>query len=123
MRALVVDDSRAIRNIIGRTLRELGFDLWEAGDGQEALDRLAEVGRVDLILLDWHMPELDGFDFLLAVRSRPDCRGTVIMVITTETERHQMLRALEAGADEYVMKPFTGEVLREKLQLVGLTPG
>lgn len=123
MRALVVDDSRAIRCIIGRTLRELGFDLWEAGDGEEAHDRLAEVGRVDLILLDWHMPELDGFDFLLAVRSRPDCRGTVIMVITTETERHQMQRALEAGADEYVMKPFTGEVLREKLQLVGLTPG
>lgn len=120
MRALVVDDSRAIRSIIGKTVKELGFELFEAGHGKEALDRLAEVGRVDLILVDWNMPEMNGFDFLVAARRNPDWKETVIMMVTTETEMSQMQRALDAGANEYVMKPFTRDVLREKLQLVGL---
>ena len=120
MRALVVDDSRAIRSIIGKTIKELGFELFEAGHGGEALDRLAEVGRMDLILVDWNMPEMNGFDFLVTARENPAWKDTVIMMVTTETEMSQMQRALEAGANEYVMKPFTKEVLREKLQLVGL---
>ena len=123
MRALVVDDSRAIRSIIGKTVKELGFELFEAGHGKEALDRLAEVGRVDLILVDWNMPEMNGFDFLVAARGNPPWKDTVIMLVTTETEMSQMQRALEAGANEYVMKPFTKDVLREKLQLVGLAAG
>ncbi len=123
MRALVVDDSRAIRSIIGKTVKELGFELFEAGHGKEALDRLAEVGRVDLILVDWNMPEMNGFDFLVAARGNPAWKDTVIMMVTTETEMSQMQRALEAGANEYVMKPFTKDVLREKLQLVGLAAG
>ncbi len=123
MRALVVDDSRAIRSIIGKTVKELGFELFEAGHGKEALDRLAEVGKVDLILVDWNMPEMNGFDFLLAARGNPAWKDTVIMMVTTETEMSQMQRALEAGANEYVMKPFTKDVLREKLQLVGLAAG
>ena len=120
MRALVVDDSRAIRSIIGKTVKELGFELFEAGHGREALARLAEVGKVDLILVDWNMPEMDGFDFLVAARQNPAWKDTVIMMVTTETEMSQMQRALDAGANEYVMKPFTKDVLREKLQLVGL---
>ncbi|MBK7349360.1 MAG: response regulator [Gemmatimonadetes bacterium] len=123
MRALVVDDSRAIRSIIGKTVKELGFELFEAGHGKEALDRLAEVGKVDLILVDWNMPEMNGFDFLVAARGNPAWKDTVIMMVTTETEMSQMQRALEAGANEYVMKPFTKDVLREKLQLVGLAAG
>ena len=123
MRALVVDDSRAIRSIIGKTVKELGFELFEAGHGREALDRLAEVGKVDLILVDWNMPEMNGFDFLVAARGNPAWQDTVIMMVTTETEMSQMQRALEAGANEYVMKPFTKDVLREKLQLVGLAAG
>ncbi|HMV34209.1 MAG: response regulator [Gemmatimonadales bacterium] len=123
MRALVVDDSRAIRSIIGKTVKELGFELFEAGHGREALDRLAEVGKVDLILVDWNMPEMNGFDFLVAARGNPAWKDTVIMMVTTETEMSQMQRALEAGANEYVMKPFTKDVLREKLQLVGLAAG
>lgn len=123
MRALVVDDSRAIRSIIGKTVKELGFELFEAGHGKEALDRLAEVGRVDLILVDWNMPEMNGFDFLVAARANAAWKDTVIMMVTTETEMSQMQRALEAGANEYVMKPFTKDVLREKLQLVGLASG
>ena len=123
VRALVVDDSRAIRSIIGKTVKELGFELFEAGHGREALDRLAEVGPVDLILVDWNMPEMNGFDFLVAARGNPAWKDTVIMMVTTETEMSQMQRALEAGANEYVMKPFTKDVLREKLQLVGLAAG
>jgi len=123
VRALVVDDSRAIRSIIGKTVKELGFELFEAGHGKEALDRLAEVGKVDLILVDWNMPEMNGFDFLVAARGNPAWKDTVIMMVTTETEMSQMQRALEAGANEYVMKPFTKDVLREKLQLVGLAAG
>jgi len=120
VRALVVDDSRAIRSIIGKTVRELGFEVLEAGHGVEALARLAEHGKVDLILVDWNMPEMNGFDFLCKVRENLDWKDTVIMMVTTETEMSQMQRALEAGANEYVMKPFTKDVLREKLQLVGL---
>jgi len=122
VRALVVDDSRAIRSIIGKTVKELGFEVLEAGHGREALDRLAEAGRVELILVDWNMPEMNGFDFLVAARATPEWKDTVIIMVTTETEMSQMQRALEAGASEYVMKPFTRDVLREKLQLVGLTP-
>jgi two-component system chemotaxis response regulator CheY len=120
VRALVVDDSRAIRSIIGKTVRELGFEVLEAGHGREALERLAEAGKVDLILVDWNMPEMNGFDFLVAARQSPDWKDTIIMMVTTETEMSQMQRALDAGANEYVMKPFTRDVLREKLQLVGL---
>lgn len=120
MRALVVDDSRAIRSIIGRTVRELGFEFFEAGHGREALSRLAEVGRVDLILVDWNMPEMNGLDFLVEARANAAWKDTIIMMVTTETEMAQVQRALEAGANEYVMKPFTKDVLREKLQLVGL---
>jgi two-component system, chemotaxis family, chemotaxis protein CheY len=123
VRALVVDDSRAIRTIIGKTVRELGFEVLEAGHGGEALARLAEVGKVDLILVDSNMPEMDGFAFLVAARQNPDWNETVIMMVTTETEMSQIQRALNAGANEYVMKPFTREILREKLQLVGLAAG
>jgi len=120
VRALVVDDSRAIRSIVGKTVRELGFEVFEAEHGVEALARLAEHGKVDLILVDWNMPEMNGFDFLCKARENLDWKDTVIMMVTTETEMSQMQRALEAGANEYVMKPFTKDVLREKLQLVGL---
>jgi two-component system, chemotaxis family, chemotaxis protein CheY len=120
VRALVVDDSRAIRSIIGRTVVELGFEVLEAAHGREALARLAETGRVDLILVDWNMPELNGFDFLRMARANPRWNDTVIIMVTTETEVNEVHRALAAGANEYVMKPFTKDVLREKLQLVGL---
>jgi len=77
---------------------------------------------VELALVDWNMPEMNGFDFLLAVRANPSWKDMIIVMVTTETEMSQMQRALEAGANEYVMKPFTKDVLREKLQLVGLAP-
>src|SRR5262249_41624555 len=117
---LVVDDSRAIRSIIGKTIRELGFEVLEAGNGLEALERLVESGRVELILVDWNMPEMNGFDFLCNARLNAAWNDTVIIMVTTETEKSQVQRAMQAGANEYIMKPFTPEILREKLQLVGL---
>jgi two-component system chemotaxis response regulator CheY len=124
VRALVVDDSKAIRVILGRILKELGFETFEAGNGREALDRLVEVGTVELALVDWNMPEMNGLDFVRSVRSVRGGRHddmTMIMV-TTETETEQVVRALAAGANEYVMKPFSKDMLVEKLDLLGLTP-
>jgi two-component system chemotaxis response regulator CheY len=120
MRALVIDDSRAIRLMVGKTVRELGFEVLEAGNGVEGLAQLQAAGRVDLVLVDWNMPEMDGYQFLLAARGNSAWRDMPIIMVTTETEMSQMQRALDAGASEYIMKPFTRDILREKLQLVGL---
>jgi len=122
VRALVVDDSRAIRSIIGKSVKELGFEVIEAGHGGEALERLRTHGVMDLALVDWNMPEMNGFEFVVAARANPAWKDMIILMVTTETEMSQMQLALEAGANEYVMKPFTRDVLREKLQLVGLAP-
>jgi two-component system chemotaxis response regulator CheY len=120
VRALIVDDSRAIRSIIGKSVKELGFEVLEAGHGGEALERLQVHGAVELALVDWNMPEMNGYDFLVQARANPAWKDMIILMVTTETEMSHMQRALEAGANEYVMKPFTKDVLREKLQLVGL---
>ena len=120
MHALVIDDSRAIRLILARMLRELGFEVDEATNGREGLARL-EVGLTpDLVLVDWNMPEMSGIEFVTAARKPPYSSTARLMMVTTETEVPQMVRALEAGADEYVMKPFTREAIVEKLQLLGL---
>ena len=125
MRALIVDDSRAIRLIVGRTIRDLGFDADEAGNGQEALVRLeAACTPIALALVDWNMPVMNGFELVKAVRADPRHAGMRIVMITTENDLAHMQSALEAGADEYIMKPFTKEILREKLELLGFeSPG
>jgi two-component system chemotaxis response regulator CheY len=119
-KALVVDDSKAVRIIIGRTLKELGYEVGEAGNGLQALDVLAAgPGSFSLVLADWNMPEMNGFELLLALRRKPEYSSLVIVMVTTETEVGQMSAALEAGANEYIMKPFTKDVLLEKLELLG----
>jgi two-component system chemotaxis response regulator CheY len=120
MRALIIDDSRTMRMIVGRIIRELGFEITEAGDGQEALKRLVEFGTPDIILVDWNMPVMNGFEFVKAVRANPLYESAYIIMVTTETELGQITRALEAGANEYVMKPFTKEVIRDKLLILGV---
>ncbi len=122
MRALVVDDSRAVRMMLKRMLAEAGFDeLYEAGDGKEALERLDEIGAPDVILVDWNMPEMNGLDLVRAVRSDAERRDVPIVMVTTETEINQVVRALAAGANEYVMKPFTKEIITDKLDLLGIS--
>ena len=120
MRALIIDDSRTMRMIVGRIIRELGFEITEAGDGQEGLKRLVEYGTPDIILVDWNMPVMNGFEFVKAVRANPLYERAYIIMVTTETELGQITRALEAGANEYVMKPFTKEVIRDKLLILGV---
>ena len=120
MRALVVDDSRAIRVIVGRSLKELGFEVIEAGHGQEALERLAEASAV-IALVDWNMPIMNGLEFVKAVRADARHVGMRIMMVTTESELGNVQRALEAGADEYVMKPFTKDMLSDKLAMLGFS--
>jgi two-component system chemotaxis response regulator CheY len=123
MKALIVDDSKAIRSIIGKHLRALGFDVVEAVSGIEALVQLKKMGGADIALLDWNMPEMDGFEFLRRVRSDAEFSDLRVMMVTTESEMSQVAKALEAGANEYLMKPFTKEALFEKLVLLGLDPG
>lgn len=120
MRALIVDDSRPIRRIEAEILRDLGFETADACNGKEALLRLQEGPLPDVVLVDWNMPEMDGLEFIKAVRRDSRYGGLVLLMVTTETETDQMLRALSAGADEYLMKPFQKESLIEKLQLVGV---
>ena len=118
-KAMVVDDSRAVRMIVSRILREVGYEVCEAGNGKEALAKLAGEGDVSLVLVDWNMPEMDGLEFVRRMRSDPGKAGIKIMMVTTETEMERMATALEVGVDEYVMKPFTKEVVTDKLRLVG----
>jgi two-component system chemotaxis response regulator CheY len=120
MLALVVDDSRAMRSILTRLMSGLGFDVAEAGDGAEALAVLDAGPRPDVVLVDWNMPVMDGLTFIKQVRSRDDLRDVSLMMVTTESEQSQIVRALAAGAHEYVIKPFTDEVIAEKLALRGL---
>ena len=120
MRALVIDDSRTMRRIIASILHPLGFDTVEAADGQQALDALEAGLDVDLACIDWNMPNLDGLGFVSAVRKDGRWRDVTLMMVTTESEQGQIVRALAAGAHEYVIKPFTPEAIRDKLQLLGL---
>lgn len=122
-KALVVDDSRAVRMILAKTLRDLGYEVREAANGREALEVMeAEKTAVRLVLVDWNMPEVNGLDLLRQLRRDPELSSVVVVMVTTETEIDQMVTALEAGANEYVMKPFTKDILVEKLQMAGAHP-
>lgn len=118
MKALVVDDSRAIRHYLAKLLTDLGFEVAVAGHGLEGLEQLS--AATDLVTVDWNMPEMNGLEFVQAVRMDPSFDRTRIVMVTTETEMSQVERALSAGAQEYVMKPFTKDVLEEKLRVLGL---
>ncbi|HEX3745268.1 MAG TPA: response regulator [Bryobacteraceae bacterium] len=118
--ALVVDDSRAIRMILSRTLRELGFDVREAGNGADALAALGAGPAADLVMADWNMPVMDGLELLRRIRASTDFPAVPVIMVTTEAEIGQMAAALEAGATEYIMKPFTTEILAGKLRMAGL---
>ena len=123
MRAMVIDDSRAMRMILKRIIGRLDFETTEAADGQEALDLLAAMTEVpDLALIDWNMPVMDGLEFVTKVRADPRLRSMTLVMVTTESEQSQIVRALAAGAHEYVIKPFTENAMVEKLALLGLLP-
>jgi len=122
VKALVVDDSRAMRRILARYLQELGFEVVEAGSGIEALVLAPRIEGLRLLLLDWNMPEMDGRTLLQRLREDPEFADLPIMMVTTESEMEQVEVALQAGASEYLMKPFDRQALLEKLLLLGFDP-
>lgn len=120
VRVLVVDDSKVVRFMLTKMLVELGFEVSEAPDGKAGLEVLQKGDSFDLMLVDIHMPEMDGFGFLEAVRAQPGHDGAKIMIVTSDTQMDQVSKSLQSGADEYIMKPFTKDALQEKLMLLGI---
>jgi two-component system chemotaxis response regulator CheY len=120
-KAMIIDDSKAIRMILSRTLAEVGYEVCQAANGEEALSVLEqENGAISLALVDWNMPRMDGLEFVKRLRSDPRYSSVLLMMVTTETAVEQMVKALEAGANEFVMKPFTKEMIEDKLRLLGV---
>lgn len=124
MRALVIDDSRTMRMMLARQLTQLGFEVLQAGDGREALDVVESCGDdlPAIATIDWNMPVMNGLEFVQALRANPAWRGMNLMMVTTEAEQSQIVRALAAGAHEYLIKPFTPDAFVDKLDLLGLNP-
>ena len=116
---LVVDDSSVIRKVARRILEGLDFKIIEAEDGQQALEQ-CRAALPDAVLLDWNMPVMDGYDFLKALRRLPGGDGPKVVFCTTENDVAHIARALSAGANEYIMKPFDKEIIAAKFQEVGL---
>jgi two-component system chemotaxis response regulator CheY len=106
--------------ILSRALRELGYEVREAGNGVDALAVLNAGPPADLVMADWNMPVMDGLELLRRIRSSPALAAVPVVMVTTEAEIDQMTTALQAGATEYIMKPFTKEILADKLRVAGL---
>jgi two-component system, chemotaxis family, chemotaxis protein CheY len=119
MRVLIVDDSRYVRGLLRRLLLEKGMECEEAADGRAGLLRLKSGRRFDAALIDWNMPVMNGLEMLTSLRTQGFCELKVLMV-TTEAESDAIARALDAGADEYLMKPFDRKALTDKLTMLGL---
>jgi two-component system chemotaxis response regulator CheY len=123
MHTIIVDDSRAMRMLLSRLVEAIGSEVSQAVDG---VDALAVLNGLDeppaLMLIDWNMPGMNGLELVVEVRKRHEWRGITLMMVTTESEHEQIVRALAAGAHEYLIKPFTGDALTEKLEMLGLIP-
>ena len=116
---LIVDDSRVVRIMARRIVEELGFDVSEAENGQEALDS-CKGHMPDVVLLDWNMPVMNGLEFLNELRRTDGGSEPVVVFLTTENGIEQIRQALDAGANEYIMKPFDAEIVESKFQQVGV---
>lgn len=117
MKFLVVDDSATMRRIVVNSLRRIGFESCiEAGDGAEALE--AFDSSIEFVITDWNMPNMGGLDFVKALRARPDGKGVPILMVTTRSVREDIVTAAQAGVNNYVVKPFTPPVLKEKIDQV-----
>ena len=122
MKFLVIDDSATMRRIVINSLQRIGFsDTVEAGDGMEALERFD--GSFGFIITDWDMPKMSGVDFTRALRAHPDGSSVPVLMITTRSAREDILAAVEAGVNNYIVKPFTPQVLKEKIDQLLATAG
>ena len=120
MRALIVDDYGANRTNLSRMIAEFGFTSEQAADGEEELATLAAGGSVDVVLLDWHMPKMDGMEFLERLRGEAGLTDQKVLMVTTEVDVTQRRRAMDAGADGFLGKPFSAEMLASKLRGIGI---
>ncbi|NLI15797.1 MAG: response regulator [candidate division Zixibacteria bacterium] len=118
LKILAVDDSPTMRRIIVNTLKRAGYeDVAEASDGKDALAKL-KTDKFDFIITDWNMPEMDGLTFVTAVRSDPDLKGLPILMVTTRSVKEDIMQAIKAGVNNYIVKPFTPETIAEKITQV-----
>lgn len=120
MKALVVDDSKVIRMAVSKILISLDFEVFEASNGREGVEKLEEIGKPDLVLVDWNMPEMNGHEFIVAVRQNDKYNDMPLMMVTTESEMDKVRIAVDSGANEFVMKPFTPEMIKSKMRILGL---
>ena len=116
---LVVDDSRVVRKVARRIVEDLGYTCEEAEDGQKAYEA-CEQGMPDAVLLDWNMPVMSGIEFLEKLRQMPGGTAPKVVFCTTENDMAHIQRAMAAGADEYIMNPFDGEIIESKFAQIGL---
>ncbi len=119
MKILVVDDFSTMRRIVKNILKQQGFErMVEAEDGQQAYNKLTSEGGFQFVVSDWNMPNMDGLDLLKKVRSNPELKDLPFLMVTAEAEKHKVIEAIKAGVSNYVVKPFTAEVLKEKLDKI-----
>lgn len=116
---LIVDDSRVVRKVAGRIIHDLGFECREAEDGQKAYEA-CEHGMPDAIILDWNMPTMSGIEFLEKLRVMDGGDQPIVVFCTTENDISHIQRAMQAGANEYIMKPFDSEIIESKFTQLGL---
>lgn len=121
LKALVVDDSRAARMMVGNMLKQLGFEVTAAEHGQDALDKLDEEAPPSAVVVDWNMPVMDGVEFARKLRKLDAFRGIPVLMISSESDPRRVASALLAGIDEYLFKPVDSQMLRERLALMGVT--
>ena len=118
MKVLVVDDFSTMRRILKNILKQLGYEnIAEAEDGIKAYEAMKDDG-IGLVITDWNMPNMDGLEFMKKARNDPDLKDTPFLMVTAEAEKHKVVAAIQAGVDNYIVKPFTAEVLREKLEKI-----
>jgi len=123
MKALIIDDSGSMRMLLARILADLGVESAQAEDGRGGFETWSAQGPFDFALVDWQMPVMDGIEFVRAVRASAGGDAVKLVMVTSVNQIERVVEALEAGADEYIMKPFTKEALAEKLALLGIELG
>lgn len=118
LRVLVVDDFPTMRRIVKNLLKQIGFEnIDEAEDGMQALQKL-KTGQYGLVVSDWNMPNMEGIDLIRKIRQDPNLKDTPFLMVTAEAEKEKVIEAIKAGVDNYIVKPFTAEVLKEKLEKI-----
>ncbi|GAB6183164.1 chemotaxis response regulator CheY [Thermodesulfovibrio hydrogeniphilus] len=119
IKVLVVDDFPTMRRIVKNLLKQLGFEnIDEAENGEDALRKLKSSGDYKLVVSDWNMPVMEGIELLKHIRNDPQLKDIAFLMVTAEAEKEKVIEAIKAGVDNYIVKPFTGEVLKEKLEKI-----